>query len=373
MKIMHVVGARPNFMKVSPIIREMRSQGTFRQTLVHTGQHYDEKMSRIFFEELGMAKPDIDLEIGSGSHAQQTARIMSAFEPVLLADRPDLLLVAGDVNSTLACSLVASKLHIPIAHVEAGLRSFDREMPEEINRLMTDVLSDLLFTTSPEAEDNLHREGISPEKIFFVGNTMIDTLLRLREQAASSDVLPKWGIHDGQYALATLHRPSNVDQEAVFREIMQALQEIGQDLPVIFPVHPRTRERIAQLGFQTCEQASDKGICLLEPLGYLDFMQLMMRSKMVLTDSGGIQEETSILNIPCLTIRENTERPITVSQGTNRLVGTRKENILQAAQETLNPDRKKSAQIALWDGKAASRIVSIIRQWGRREIDGRSP
>ncbi|MEC4678405.1 MAG: UDP-N-acetylglucosamine 2-epimerase (non-hydrolyzing) [Nitrospirota bacterium] len=365
MKIMHVVGARPNFMKVSPIIREMAEHQEIEQTLVHTGQHYDEKMSQIFFDELGMCKPDIDLEVGSGSHAQQTARIMSAFEPVLLQDRPDLLIVPGDVNSTLACSLTASKLHIPIAHLEAGLRSFDRTMPEEINRLMTDVLSDILLTTSPEAEDNLVNEGIARKKIFFVGNTMIDTLLRLKKQAMTSDVLRRCGIPDGVYALVTLHRPSNVDDETVFRGIMNALKEIGEDIPIIFPVHPRTRGHIAKLGFHTSNTTDEKGIHLLQPVGYLDFMQLMMHAAIVMTDSGGIQEETSILNIPCITIRENTERPITVSKGTNQLVGTKPQRIITAAQKILKQAPPKNTQIDLWDGKAAGRIVSVILRWFR--------
>ncbi len=371
MKIMHVVGARPNFMKVSPIIREMAEHSEIKQTLVHTGQHYDEKMSQIFFDELGMCKPDIDLEVGSGSHAQQTARIMSAFEPVLLEDRPDLLIVPGDVNSTLACSLTASKLHIPIAHLEAGLRSFDRTMPEEINRLMTDVLSDILLTTSPEAEDNLVREGIDREKIFFVGNTMIDTLLRLKKQAARSDVLQKCGIPNRPYALVTLHRPSNVDDKTVFRGIMNALEKIGKDIPIIFPVHPRTRGHIAKLDVHTSKTASEKGIYLLEPVGYLDFMQLMMHAAIVMTDSGGIQEETSILNIPCITIRENTERPITVSKGTNQLVGTDTQRIITAAQRVLNQGSPKNTQIDLWDGKASGRIVSVIFEWFHRQKDSK--
>lgn len=372
MKIMHIVGARPNFMKISPIMREMARHREITQTLVHTGQHYDEKMSKIFFEELGLAKPDIDLEVGSGSHAQQTARIMSVFESVLLDFNPDLLLVVGDVNSTLACSLVASKLGIPIAHVEAGLRSFDRSMPEETNRLLTDVLSDLLFTTSPEAEENLCREGIAADKIFFVGNTMIDSLLRLKEAAAKIDILTRLNLRPQAYALVTLHRPSNVDNASVFRGIVSALKEIASHVPVVFPVHPRTRQHIAALALEAGGSSLGNEIRLIEPQGYIGFMKLTMEAAMVLTDSGGIQEETSVLNVPCITIRENTERPITVRQGTNVLAGTLSARIVAAAKAALQANRAEVPRIPLWDGKAAERIVPILLNWHRsRQADAR--
>jgi len=370
MKIMHIVGARPNFMKISPIMREMARCPEITQTLVHTGQHYDEKMSKVFFDELGLSKPDIDLEVGSGSHAQQTARIMSVFEPVLLDFNPDLLVVVGDVNSTLACSLTASKLGVPIAHVEAGLRSFDRSMPEETNRLLTDVLSDLLFTTSPEAEDNLCREGIAADKIFFVGNTMIDSLLRLKETAAKVDILKRLNLRPQAYALVTLHRPSNVDNESVFRGIVSALKEIASHIPVIFPVHPRTRQRIAALALESGGPSGGNEIRLIEPQGYIDFMKLTMEAAMVLTDSGGIQEETSVLNVPCITIRKNTERPITVTRGTNVLVGTDKERIVSAAKSALGATRAEAPGIPFWDGMAAERIVPILLSWHRSRQKG---
>ncbi len=366
MKIMHIVGARPNFMKIAPIMHEMARYPEIDQKLVHTGQHYDEKMSRVFFGDLGLPKPDIDLEIGSGSHAIQTGRVMSAFESVLMDYRPDLLVVVGDVNSTLACSLTAAKCHIPVAHVEAGLRSFDRMMPEEINRLVTDVLSDLLFTTSPEAEVNLRREGIAAEKIFFVGNPMIDSLLRLKSTAAQSDILDRLALKSKAYGLVTLHRPSNVDDETTLSGIMKALAEIGQNIPLIFPVHPRTRQHIADLGIETNKKSEGKGIRLLEPIGYIDFMKLTMSSALVLTDSGGIQEETSVLNIPCVTIRENTERPITIEKGTNSLVGTDPSRIISAGLKALNADPQAHPGIELWDGKSAERIVPIMLDWFKK-------
>jgi UDP-N-acetylglucosamine 2-epimerase (non-hydrolysing) len=360
MKILHVVGARPNFMKIAPVMREMSQHHPIQQMLVHTGQHYDEEMSDIFFRELGLPQPDVNLGVGSGSHAQQTARIMSAFEPVLLEYQPDLLVVVGDVNSTLACSLTASKLLTPIAHIEAGLRSFDRSMPEEINRLVTDALSDLLFTTSPEAESNLRREGIAPEKIFFVGNTMIDTLLQLKEYAAQLPLLDGFGLEPHGFALVTLHRPSNVDKVQIFQGIMEALVEIQCMLPVLFPVHPRTRQRIMDSGLGKDLSTQAPHLHLVDPLGYLAFLKLMMEAKMVLTDSGGVQEETTVLGVPCITIRENTERPITVTQGTNVLVGTDPRRILQAALDIVHQEKKAPSIPPLWDGKAAQRIVQII-------------
>jgi len=370
MKIVHIVGARPNFMKIAPIMRELDRYPEIDQKLVHTGQHYDEKMSRIFFGDLGLPKPDVDLEVGSGTHAKQTGRIMAAFEEILVCEPPDLLVVVGDVNSSLACTLTAAKHLVPVAHVEAGLRSFDRQMPEEINRLVTDVLSELLFTTSPEAADNLQREGIPAGKIFFVGNPMIDSLLRFKEKASASDILERVGQTAKGYGLVTLHRPSNVDDEATFSGIMKALAELSGEVPLLFPVHPRTRRSIAALGVKASQKPSKKGIHLLEPLGYLDFMKLMMSARLVLTDSGGIQEETSILNVPCITIRENTERPITLEKGTNHLVGVSPERILSTALSVLEQGPQAAVCIDLWDGKAAERIVPVIMDWFRKRSAG---
>ena len=454
--IMHIVGARPNFMKIAPIMSAINeynsthhSPVTLHQILVHTGQHYDEKMSKLFFDHLGLPKPDINLGVGSASHAVQTAEIMKRFEKVLLEYRPDAIIVVGDVNSTIACTLVASKIEYStcnsqlvtcnlkrqrplIVHVEAGLRSFDRTMPEEINRILTDQLSDLLFTTEEDANENLKREGISPEKIFFVGNVMIDTLYQHLEKAQKSKILQKLGLINpinqsthqpnqpinlinpknptnpinstnsinaiNPYAVLTLHRPSNVDHKETFVNIIEAIKEIAKHIPIIFPVHPRTQNRIKQFGFEQYFKrfstlnlqlaACNSGIYCIEPLGYLDFLCLMANAKLVLTDSGGIQEETTVLGIPCVTIRENTERPITVKMGTNIIAGTRKENIISAAFSQLNKPNQpyKLNQLykpnklnklnklykpnnatnstnpipPLWDGKAAERIVDIL-------------
>jgi UDP-N-acetylglucosamine 2-epimerase (non-hydrolysing) len=309
LKILHVVGARPNFPKIAPIMAAMAEQPRrFNQRLVHTGQHYDERMSAIFFRDLALPQPDIYLGVGSGSHTQQTARIMLAFEEVVLQEQPDWVVVVGDVNSTVACTLVCAKLGIKVAHVEAGLRSFDRTMPEEINRVVTDHLADLLFTPSPDADEQLLREGIAPERIRFVGNVMIDSLIAALPLAATRPILAQLGLQPQQYALVTLHRPANVDDPAAFAGIVAALQTIAATMPLVFPVHPRTRQRIADFGLNVAEGA---GLHLIEPQGYLDFLQLTQHARLVLTDSGGLQEETTFLGVPCLTLRPNTERPIT--------------------------------------------------------------
>ena len=355
MKILAVVGARPNFMKIAPLLHEMRSRPSLTSLLVHTGQHYDEKMSKLFFEQLHIPRPDVDLEVGSGSHAVQTAEVMRRFEPVLLEHRPDVVLVVGDVNSTLACALTAVKLGIEVAHVEAGLRSFDRTMPEEINRLLTDAISRWLFVTEPSGVTNLKREGIPDERIYLVGNVMIDTLLRCRDRAEESGILEQLGVPSGGYGVLTLHRPANVDDPAQFAPLFAALARIAQRLPLVFPVHPRTRKSLAAIGAETTP-----GVILTEPLGYLDFMKLMAHARLVLTDSGGIQEETTVLGVPCLTLRANTERPITCEEGTNQLVGLDPAAIETAALATLERPRGASRVPALWDGGAAKRIVDVL-------------
>lgn len=348
-------------MKIAPLIEEMDRYSDIDQTLLHTGQHYDDRMSQIFFTELGIPQPDIYLEVGSGSHAEQTARVMIEFEKVLLADRPDMVIVVGDVNSTLACAITASKLWVPVAHIEAGLRSFDRKMPEEINRIVTDAVSDVLFTTSRDADENLLREGIPAEKIFFVGNVMIDTLNKHRARAEGLRTPSHFGIEPGHYALLTLHRPSNVDVPEVFSGILDALSAIQRDLPIIFPAHPRTVNRIREFGFSE-QLAAAPDLRIVEPLGYLEFLDLMMHARMVLTDSGGIQEETTILGVPCLTLRRNTERPVTVVEGTNVLIGLDPARILAAVRSVLTGESKAGRIPELWDGRAAGRIVSILRE-----------
>jgi len=360
LKILNIVGARPNFMKIAPIVREMRRrEAEFRPLIVHTGQHYDEAMSDSFFRDLGIPAPDFYLEVGSHSHAVQTARIMMAFEPVVLAEKPDWVVVVGDVNSTIACALVCAKLGVKVAHVEAGLRSRDRTMPEEINRILTDAISDLLLTSSQDADENLRQEGIAPDKIKFVGNVMIDSLFYNLEQSKSSKARENLDLRDKDYAVLTLHRPSNVDEEKTFTGLLDALVSIAEKLPVIFPVHPRTRANIEKFGF--AERVANSNIRLIEPLGYLDFMNLYSSAKMVLTDSGGLQEETTALGIPCLTLRENTERPITIELGTNQLVGTNAEKIKQAAFAILENSSKKDTKIPpLWDGHAAERICDAL-------------
>jgi len=366
MKILHVVGARPNFMKIAPIMHAMsRYPDRLAQILVHTGQHYDDEMSQVFFDDLGLPQPDVYLGVGSGSHAEQTAKVMLAFEPVLKEQKPDLVLVVGDVNSTLACALVCAKMDVPVAHVEAGLRSFDRTMPEEINRVLTDQIADLLFTTERDADENLRREGVTEEKIHFVGNVMIDTLLRHKERALALDVLGEYGLQPQGYALLTLHRPSNVDVPEVLSGILDALAEIQARLPILFPAHPRTVRRVREFGFEA-RLAAMPYLRVTEPLGYLEFLNLMANARLVLTDSGGIQEETTILGVPCLTLRENTERPVTVTQGTNTVVGSDPQRIVAEALAILDGKGKAGRVPELWDGKAAERIVAILR----RSADG---
>jgi len=353
MKVLNVVGARPNFMKIAPIVEEMKEVRALTSILLHTGQHYDDGMSDVFFRDLGIPIPDVYLNVGSGTHAEQTARIMVEFEKVCFREKPDLVVVVGDVNSTMACAIVAAKLLIPVAHVEAGLRSFDRTMPEEINRLVTDAVAELLFTTSRDAGENLKREGVSPSKIHFVGNVMIDTLLKQREKAAAVHLdKPR------QYALVTLHRPSNVDDPKVLRPILESLEEISQTMPVLFPIHPRTQKQVRDFGFSMTDR-----IRTMEPLGYLEFLNLESTATLVLTDSGGLQEETTILGVPCLTLRRNTERPVTITHGTNIMVGPDKDRILDAFRRIMNGDWKPSGPPELWDGHAASRIVGIIREF----------
>lgn len=346
-------------MKIAPIVREMaKFPSDFAQTLVHTGQHYDDNMSKLFFDELEMPRPDINLEVGSGSHAAQTAQVMLRFESVLEEFKPDWVLVPGDVNSTLACALVAVKLGVKIAHVEAGLRSFDRTMPEEINRLLTDQISDLLLTHSPEAKENLIREGVAEEKIHLVGNTMIDTLVRLMPPAEQRwpTLSENFGLDN--FVLVTLHRPSNVDLAEGLNKIVSALNEISGEIPVIFPVHPRTRQRIADHAIDLGE-----GVKLMDPIGYLDFLALQAHAAVVVTDSGGVQEETTFLGVPCLTIRQNTERPITISQGTNQLVPSDRGSIVAAIRAAIQGPRNQVNQPPkFWDGKAAERIVELFRE-----------
>ncbi len=362
MKVINVVGARPNFMKVAPIVDEMKRRNTmFAPLIVHTGQHYDAQMSDAFFNDLGLPEPDVYLGVGSGSHAMQTAAVMQSFEPVVLEHKPDWVLVVGDVNSTLACAIVCSKLGIKVAHVEAGLRSRDRTMPEEINRLLTDQIADLLLTPSEDADENLRLEGIPESRIRFVGNVMIDSLFGQLKRAERSQVREELGVDKIEYAALTLHRPSNVDNVEAFARILSALEMISARLPIIFPVHPRTRARIEEFGLSE-RVARAKGLRLIEPLGYLDFLSLYSGARLVLTDSGGIQEETTALGIPCLTLRENTERPITVEMGTNQVVGTNTERIVRTAFASLDsPVGVQPPRIPpLWDGKTASRICDAL-------------
>ncbi len=361
MKIISVAGARPNFMKIAPLMEAFAACKDIQPLLVHTGQHYDEKMSDLFFRQLEIPEPDMNLGIGSGTHSVQTAEVMKAFEPVVLQEKPDIVLVVGDVNSTIACGLVAVKCGVKLVHVEAGLRSFDRAMPEEINRVLTDAISDLLFCTEQSGVDNLLSEGVEQNRIHLVGNVMIDTLLKNRQKAEASDILDRLGLKPGSYAALTLHRPSNVDDPAVFGRILDALEQIQQDLPLIFPIHPRTRKNLPAMGLQQRVDAMEN-LTLLDPVGYLDFLKLTSSARLVLTDSGGIQEETTILRVPCLTLRESTERPITAQVGSNRIVGTQTSDILAAYRDAMaGPER--SGQIPpLWDGQAAERIADILLQ-----------
>lgn len=399
MKIMMVVGARPNFMKAAPILaavaahnRKLHTHGErLARTLVHTGQHYDARMSDAFFSDLRMPHPDVFLGAGSGSHAVQTAEIMKRFEEVVLREAPDVVMVVGDVNSTLACALVTSKIVLPggqarplIAHVEAGLRSFDGGMPEEINRILTDHLSDLLFVTEESGLRNLEREGIASERVFFVGNTMIDSLLAYKDQADSSTVLDRLGLRQPAsgrrpssvrpYALLTLHRPANVDDPATFQEILSGLDELMRSHPVVFPAHPRTQKQIAQCGLQTYFQNAPAGegkrppdpaagILMIDPQGYVDFLCLMKNARLVVTDSGGIQEETTCLGVPCVTVRENTERPVTIESGTNVLAGVRQGGIREAIRRQLAAAPGQQSPY-LWDGHAAERIVEVLVRTG---------
>jgi len=350
MDVLHIVGARPNFMKAAPVMRALAEKHGIKQTLVHTGQHYDANMSAVFFEQLGIPAPDVNLEVGSGSHARQTADIMCRLDSVLLERTPDLVLVYGDVNSTVAAALGCSKLLIRVGHVEAGLRSFDRSMPEEINRLLTDQIADLLFTPSAEADQNLGHEGIAESKIYRVGNVMIDSLIRLLPEAMKTnlDHLPD------RYALVTLHRPSNVDDEQTLRFILDSLLEVNRELEVVFPVHPRTRRRMGDLG----SHASN--LRLLGPLPYIEFLALQRRATLVITDSGGIQEETTFLGIPCLTVRENTERPVTVTMGTNILVGQNRHKLGQELCQIIEGKWKRGRVPPLWDGHAGERIAKAV-------------
>ncbi len=354
MKFLHVVGARPNFMKAAPVYRALAGTG-HEQVLVHTGQHYDALMSDVFFKALEIPNPDESLNVGSGSHAQQTAAIMSSFEPVVLARQPDVVLVYGDVNSTLAATLVSSKLGIRVAHVEAGLRSFDRSMPEEINRLVTDQLADILFTPSADGNENLAREGVQEAKIFLVGNVMIDTLIRFLPRA--DEIFPhlKAELSLGSFGLVTLHRPSNVDEGATFLPMLETLDSLSETLPLIFPVHPRTRQK-----WSARLEQCNPNLRVIAPLGYLEFLALQKHARVVITDSGGIQEETTYLGTPCLTLRENTERPITVTLGTNVLIGRNWELLRKQFHEALSGDRKQKGRLPLWDGKASERIAGIL-------------
>ena len=356
MKLIHVVGARPNFMKIAPIMRAASTYKSIEQILIHTGQHYDDNMSRWFFEELGITEPDVNLEVGSGPHGYQTGEIMKRFEQFLMKEGGDIVIVVGDVNSTIACGLVAGKLHIPLAHVEAGLRSFDRRMPEEMNRLLTDAISDYLFTPALEANKNLKSEGIPEEKIYLVGDVMIDTLIWEMERTPNLNNPLFEDLGNKKYAVLTLHRPSNVDDPLVFKGIMKALNTIAEDIKIIFPAHPRTQERMKE--FQIYPDKDN--IRIINPLSYRDFLKLYKNSRFVLTDSGSIQQETSYLNIPCLTIRENTERPFTISKGTNILVGVDPVKIVEESKKILEGNVKTSKGLPLWDGKAAQRIVKIL-------------
>lgn len=358
MKVLNIVGARPNFMKVAPVHAAMLKTGIDAR-LIHTGQHYDQNMSKVFFDQLGMPKPDENLGVGSGSHAIQTARIMEAFEPVLLRHQPDLVLVAGDVNSTLACALVAVKLHVKVAHLEAGLRSRDMRMPEEINRILTDQISDLLLTPSPDADENLLKEGIPESRIHRVGNAMIDSLFAHREAARRTGTVEKLGLTPKGFVLTTLHRPENVDNRETLSGILGALAELSRDLPVIFPIHPRTRARLSDFGLQSLVDRAP-AIRLVEPLGYLEFLALEQNAKLVITDSGGVQEETTALGVPCLTVRTSTERPVTVIEGTNTVVGSDPARILLTARDGLALRGKPGRVPKLWDGKSGARVVQAL-------------
>lgn len=357
MKLVAVVGARPNFVKIAPILAELGEYPYVSTTLVHTGQHYDAKMSDSFFANLEIPKPDVNLKVQSTGAVTQIAEIMTRLEPVLESVRPDVVVVVGDVNSTVAAAVTAVKLGRPVAHVEAGLRSFDRTMPEEVNRLLTDSISELLFTTEPAANENLEREGIARDKVHFVGNVMIDTLFRYRERAGESDVLDRLGLEPGGYAALTLHRPSNVDDAGTLGMLLDGIAHVQAEIPVVFPVHPRTRRHLEALAGVLPPMPA---LRLADPLPYLDFVNLMANARCVMTDSGGIQEETTALGIPCLTLRNNTERPVTVTRGTNRIVGTAPDAIYQSWREVADGKWPAGSLPELWDGKAAARIVRVL-------------
>ncbi len=358
MKILNIVGARPNLVKIAPLLREMRKHEGIEPLLVHTGQHYNQELSDIFFHQMGIPQPDVNLEVGSGSHGWQTAEILKGIEALLIKDPPDLVLVVGDVNSTVAASLAAAKLCVPVAHVEAGLRSFDRTMPEEINRIVTDALATFLFVTETEAIANLTREGHSRERIYLVGNVMIDALRQFLPIAQESPIMQRLGLAEGNgcrpFAILTLHRPSNVDSEEMVCQLLRAIEEIAEELPV-FPVHPRTQQKLSAHAV-----AKHPQLWLTPPLGYLEFLCLLSRARLVLTDSGGIQEETTALGVPCLTLREKTERPVTVTEGTNQIVGRDPDKIVAAAREILAGKVKLGRAPELWDGHAAKRIVEVL-------------
>ena len=380
LRIMSIVGARPNMMKIAPLLAELRLHKEIEPVLVHTGQHYDYSMSQVFFDQLRLPHPDYSLEVGSGKHYAQTADIMRKFGELLQQDRPDMVLVTGDVNSTLACALVAAKERIPVAHVEAGLRSFDRTMPEEINRVLTDVVSDLLFTTEESANRNLSNEGVDPAKVFFVGNLMIDSLMRALERPRASSLRSELGLSPHAYAVLTLHRPSNVDDKDQLTRTLDAIAQVAQLIPVVFPAHPRTARNI-----ETAREAAGLGtvktwsggeiagpaLWMMPPASYLDFLDLIQHAAMVITDSGGVQEETTFLGVPCLTYRDNTERPVTVSMGTNKVVGCDPGRLLDSALEVLgNRSLGRSALVRppLWDGQTAPRIVHILKETWQRNL-----
>lgn len=359
-KVILIAGARPNFMKVAPVLKEMKKYpDRFTPYLVHTGQHYDQNMSRVFFRDLGLPEPDVHLGVGSASHAVQTARIMTGFEEVIRENKADLIIVVGDVNSTLACALVGAKLHIPVAHIEAGLRSYDRNMPEEINRMLTDQVSDYLFTTCKDAENNLAKEGIEKDKIFFVGNIMIESLIRIRDELGKSDILDRLSLRTGKYVLLTLHRPSNVDDKEKLSGILEALQKMQKEIQIIFPAHPRTVKRITQFGFDQYFSSNHR-FTLMDPVNYIDFLRLQKDAALVLTDSGGIQEETTFFKVPCLTLRSNTERPITVTQGTNQIIGSDPSTIVKKSLEILNSNKKSGTIPKFWDDRVSQRIVEVL-------------
>ena len=358
-KITLVVGARPNFVKAAPLLEALKAHGAFEARLVHTGQHFDAAMSKVFFEQLGMPEPDVNLDVNQGSPIVQIANAMMALEEDFMQYPPDLVVVFGDVNSTLAASVAANKLNTRLAHVEAGLRSFDRAMPEEPNRVLTDRLSDYLFTPSPDADKNLVAEGIPAESIHRVGNIMVDSLLQFAPHAKALNTLDEMGLQAEAYGLVTLHRQANVDDAAALEEILSALQEIGRQLPLLFPVHPRTRAQLEALGWTRILEQNQ--VRLVEPLGYLEFIDLMMHARLILSDSGGIQEESTVLGVPCLTLRENTERPITILEGTNRLAGTKAPSILAAFSEVISQPMPEARQPELWDGQTAQRIVDVLK------------